>query len=98
MSARRTYLVAYDVCDDRRLRQTFKKLCGFGDPLQYSVFRCELSDAERQLMISALSTIIHHKEDRVLIADMGTRKRRAPRALRFLGRHEPTPEQSPVVF
>ena len=37
------YLVSYDVCEAKRLRQTYKKLCGFGQALQYSVFRCELS-------------------------------------------------------
>jgi len=40
---RRVYLVCYDVSDAKRLRRTHKKMCGFGDPVQYSIFRCELS-------------------------------------------------------
>ena len=47
---RNVYLVCYDVANDKRLRRTFKKMCGFGDPLQYSVFRCELSPPEKQMM------------------------------------------------
>lgn len=47
---RNVYLVCYDVADDKRLRKTYKKMCGFGDPLQYSVFRCELSAVEKQLL------------------------------------------------
>jgi len=39
---RSVYLVCYDVADDKRLRKTYKKMRGFGDPVQYSVFRCEL--------------------------------------------------------
>ena len=51
---RNVYLVCYDVADDKRLRKTYKKMCGFGVPVQYSVFRCELSPTERQRMKEAL--------------------------------------------
>ncbi|MFO0762685.1 MAG: CRISPR-associated endonuclease Cas2, partial [Byssovorax sp.] len=36
---RHTYVVAYDVCDPKRLRQVHKTMRGFGDALQLSVFR-----------------------------------------------------------
>jgi CRISPR-associated protein Cas2 len=51
---RNVYLVCYDVADDKRLRKTYKTMCGFGDPLQYSVFRCELSAVERQSLKESL--------------------------------------------
>lgn len=47
---RSVFLLCYDVADDKRLRKTYKKMCGFGTPLQYSVFRCELSATEKQRM------------------------------------------------
>ena len=51
---RNRFIVAYDVGDARRLRRTFKKMNGFGDPLQYSVFACDLSRKERVLLEEAL--------------------------------------------
>ncbi len=68
---RRVYLVTYDVSDDKRLRQVFKKMNGYGEHLQYSVFQCELSDKERIQMIAELNTLIHHREDQVLIFSLG---------------------------
>ncbi len=82
---RHRYLVAYDVSDPKRLRRTYKKMCGFGDPLQYSVFRCDLSDVERTLMTDAIGAIIHHGEDRVMIVDIGPLDGRAAGAFEFLG-------------
>ncbi|MCA9729938.1 MAG: CRISPR-associated endonuclease Cas2, partial [Candidatus Eisenbacteria bacterium] len=36
-------LVSYDVCHPKRLRMVHKKMCGFGEWVQYSVFLCRLS-------------------------------------------------------
>lgn len=68
---RHLYLVTYDIRDHKRLRKIFKTMKGFGDHLQYSVFRCELSDANRVRMKAALSEIINHGCDQVLIFDLG---------------------------
>lgn len=37
---RSTYLVCYDICNDKRLRKVFQVVRGYGDHLQYSVFEC----------------------------------------------------------
>ena len=37
---RTTYLVCYDICDDKRLKKVFKVMRNYGDHLQYSVFEC----------------------------------------------------------
>lgn len=42
MSARIRYLVSYDICQPKRLRQVARVLEGFGVRLQYSVFECPL--------------------------------------------------------
>ncbi len=68
---RHLYLVSYDICESKRLQRVHKTMRGFGDHLQYSVFRCELSDKERVQMITALEQLIHHKEDQVLIIPLG---------------------------
>lgn len=65
------YIVAYDVRDDRRWRKVFKLMLGHGDHLQYSVFRCELSDRERVELIDKLSQAIKHDEDQVLFFPLG---------------------------
>ncbi len=38
---RATYLVCYDVANDKRLRKVFKTCGNFGDHLQFSVFECD---------------------------------------------------------
>ena len=68
---RRIYLVTYDIADDKRLRNVFKKMRGFGEHLQLSVFQCELSDKERIRMIAELTPLINHKEDQILIFTLG---------------------------
>ena len=37
---RNRHIVAYDVSDPARLRRVHRKMNGFGDALQYSVFAC----------------------------------------------------------
>ena len=63
---RTTFLVCYDVTDDKRLRRAFKTCRNFGDHLQYSIFECDLSPTEKIELESALSEIINQDEDQVL--------------------------------
>jgi CRISPR-associated protein Cas2 len=37
---RNTYLVCYDISNDKRLRAVYKTMRDFGDHLQYSIFEC----------------------------------------------------------
>ena len=83
---RNRFIVAYDVSDAKRLRRTFKKMNGFGEPVQYSVFACDLSRKERVLMEEALVEIINLKEARVLIIDTGPVEGRSAEKLATLGR------------
>ena len=82
---RNVYLVCYDVADDKRLRKTYKKMCGFGDPLQYSVFRCELSAVEKQLLKEALWSLLNWEQDRVMLLDMGPVGARGDECVEFWG-------------
>lgn len=65
------YLVTYDIRDPKRLRRVYKAMRGYGDHLQLSVFRCELSDANKVRMVAALDEILKKDEDQVLIFRMG---------------------------
>ena len=52
---RKRFLVCYDVSDPKRLARTYRKMNGFGEPVQYSVFICDLSSKERVLLEAALT-------------------------------------------
>lgn len=82
---RSVYLLCYDVADEKRLRRTYKKMCGFGDPLQYSVFRCELSDTEKQALKEALWDILNWEHDRVMLVDLGPAGARGDECVEFWG-------------
>ena len=96
---RTVFLVCYDVANAKRLRRTYKKMCGFGTPLQYSVFRCELSATERQRMKEALWEILNWKEDRVMVVDLGPAGRRGDECVEFWGepRIEPPSRRAVIV-
>ena len=91
------YLVCYDVCDPRRLARTYKKMNGFGRPVQYSVFVCDLSPTQRVLLEQALTEILNLKEDRVLIVDTGPTDGRGQGCFTILGRPTELPNRSAVV-
>jgi CRISPR-associated protein Cas2 len=92
------YLVSYDICDDRRLRRVFKTMRGFGDHIQYSVFRCDLSERERAEMVAALDPLLDHSLDQVLIVDLGPSDGRANDCIVALGRPYTCPERHAVII
>ena len=94
---RNRYIVAYDVSDGKRLRRVFKKMNGFGDALQYSVFACDLSSKERVILEEALTDIINLKEDRVIIVDVGPVKGRGGDVMRTLGRQTKPRQREALV-
>src|SRR5579862_7996729 len=67
--SQRWHLLAYDVRDDRRLRRTAKLLEGYGERLQYSVFRCKLSDRQLERLRWKLSRELA-TEDSLLIVPL----------------------------
>jgi len=83
---RSRYLVSYDISNPKRWRKIYRKMRGFGDPLHYSVFRCDLSDSERILLVEGLTALMHHDEDRVLIIRLGPAKGRVQEGMLLLGR------------
>lgn len=82
---RNTYLVCYDICDDKRLRKVFKTMRNYGDHLQYSVFECQWTSIDLAKCRHELSEIIKHDEDQVLFIDLGPTAGRGERVITALG-------------
>lgn len=86
---RRRYLVAYDISDPVRLRRVHEIVKGYGYWLQYSVFLCDLTEAEKVWLKGDLGETIHMVADRVAIVDLGEADRRGTDCFEFMGQ---TPE------
>lgn len=83
---RNSYLVCYDISDDKRLRRVFKIMRDYGDHLQYSVFECALTPRDLVRLKAELTEVIHHSEDQVLFVDLGPAEGRGERVITALGR------------
>lgn len=82
---RQSYLVCYDISDDKRLRKVFKTMRGYGDHLQYSVFECQFTARDLARCRGELNAIIHHDEDQVLFVHLGPAEGRGDRTITALG-------------
>lgn len=91
------YFVTYDVCDPKRLRKVFKCLKGYGQHLQLSVFRCDLTRMELACLKGDLLDVIDSEDDQVLLVDVGPAEGRATEAFETLGRPNTATERGPVV-
>ena len=83
---RNTFLVTYDICEDKRLARVHKIMRGFGDHLQYSVFECQLTQADLARCRHRLSDVIDHRKDQVLFVDLGPAEGRGERVITALGK------------
>lgn len=79
------FIVSYDIRDPKRLRKVHKVMKGFGEALQYSVFSCDLSAAERVRCECALREVIDVRVDQVLFIDIGPARGRALLAIEAVG-------------
>lgn len=95
---RKVYIVSYDVCCPRRLRKVFKTMRGWGDHLQLSVFRCELSARELMELRVALNPILHHGEDQVMFVDVGPVEGRGRASITTMGKPYMHPEDHALVL
>jgi CRISPR-associated protein Cas2 len=70
----RVYVVCYDISGDgfeARLRKVYRVMRGYGEHLQYSVFRCVLNDVRLAKMEGALQDVIRPSTDQVMIVPLG---------------------------
>ena len=66
MSVRHWHLIAYDIRDSKRLRKVAKKLEGYGERIQFSIFRCRLDKLSLEKLRWELSEIMG-PEDALLV-------------------------------
>ena len=92
------FIVAYDIADPKRLREVAKTMVGHGERVQLSVFYCVLTREQRELLLSHLTGIIHHAEDRVVLIDLGPADGLAQRRIRHIGRRLPPSSDDSFVF
>lgn len=97
MSARRRWLVAYDICDDGRLRRVHDIVRSHGDRLQYSVFLCDLTPIEKLNFKSALREVINQRDDSIVFIDLGEPGRQGSAMIEFMGTSVSTPTNGPTI-
>jgi len=83
--------------DPKRLQKVHKMMKGFGDGIHYSVFRCDLTPKGRVEMIAALTGLIKHGEDRVMIINLGPVEGMAEDRIEFLGVHSAEVRQNAII-
>lgn len=90
------YIIAYDIADQKRWRAIFKLMHGYGEWLQLSVFQCRLSRLRHAELVATLDEIIHHKEDHVILMDLGMADAVQPKVV-SLGKEFQPVEKEPIV-
>lgn len=85
MSGLNSFVVSYDIMDQKRLQRVHRKMKGFGEAIHYSVFRCDLTPKGRVEMIAALTDLIKQNEDRIMIIDLGPAEGSVEKRIDFLG-------------
>jgi CRISPR-associated protein Cas2 len=91
------YIVAYDICDQKRWRRIFKLMKGYGEWVQLSVFQCRMSRQRHAELIALLDGIIHHREDHVVILDVGIAEKVTPRVV-SLGKDFTPVAREPIII
>lgn len=94
---RQTFVVSYDVSDPKRLRRVYRLMRGWGDHIQFSVFRCELNARELVELRGQLSFVINHHEDQVLFIDVGPVDGRGGTSIRAIGKVYAPPIRTAIV-
>lgn len=91
------YYVTYDIADPRRLRRVFQIMKGAGEHVQLSVFCCDLSGRQKEVLLLQLSEAIVPAQDQVLLIDLGPTEGVAPGRVTALGQPHTPPEPGPVI-
>ena len=91
-------MICYDIADPKRLRYVYKIMKGYGSPMQYSVFRCNLSPRKFQTLLSMIEDVIDKEEDKVMIVDLGPSDGTWINRFTFMGITKPMVEEQVYIF
>ena len=94
---RHVCIVTYDISDPRRLRRVYRTMRGFDQHLQLSVFQCDLTPVQKARMAAALSEVMHHEQDQVVIIDLGPSEGREAKEIQAIGRPIEVITRDPLV-
>ncbi len=67
MAQKLWYLVTYDIREPKRLRKVAKHLEGYGERIQFSVFRCRLTVRELERMRWELTQKMEKEDDLLIV-------------------------------
>ncbi len=67
MSVRSWHLVCYDIRDEKRLRKVANLLEGYGERVQYSVFRCRMTQREEERLRWELTRITAEEDSWLIV-------------------------------
>lgn len=78
MAEKSWHLITYDIRDAKRLRKVAKKLEGYGERLQFSVFRCRLDRLALERLCWELAEIMKDNDDLLVMPICGSCAERVP--------------------
>lgn len=91
------FVVTYDISDPRRWRAVFTLMNGYGEWMQLSVFQCRLSPRRHAELVATLDELIHHRDDHVLVMDLGPADSVRPRVTSLGKDFSPVTREAVVV-
>lgn len=59
------FLICFDICDAKRLRNVARQMENFGVRVQQSVFECYLDERELHELQKRLASVINEEEDTI---------------------------------
>lgn len=98
MADRSRFLLTYDIRHPRRLKRVHGVAKDYGEPLQYSVFVCDLMRLELVDMRTHLVEEMNQREDSVSIFDLGAPTGRGLACVEFIGVRRPLPGDDAAIW
>jgi CRISPR-associated protein Cas2 len=75
---KRWYLVCYDIRDPKRWRKAYGLIQGYGERLQFSIFRCRMSQRQREKLRWELEKILIEEDDLMFVGICSQCEQRIP--------------------
>ncbi|AUW95305.1 MAG: CRISPR-associated endonuclease Cas2 [Sulfobacillus thermosulfidooxidans] len=79
-------LAAYDIGNEKRWRKIHTLMHDYGQPVQYSVFVCQLTPTDEVKLLARAREIIHPEEDQLILVRLQPIGRSLNNRIRSVGR------------
>ena len=94
---RDVFIVAYDICNPKRLRRVHKITKAFGESIQYSVFLCRLDKSRLTKLKTQLSREINQEEDQIVFMKLGPESDLRHLAFSTIGKPMIVKQRIPII-